>query len=144
MSVIPGHEQNFVSEFFSALYGMHCNHALFVFSQEPARGPNITNITPSSNTLQVTWEKLSVDYANGDITIYEVCYQLGSTDPDCTMSKNVTGVNNTTDLTGLKPATMYTVAVRAFTIIGGGPSGESKSAKTNESGEFYFVMYSVA
>ena len=69
---------------------------------------------------------------------YEVCYQLGSTDPDCTTGKNVTGVNNTmTDLTELKPATMYTVAVRAFTAVGAGPFGR-KGATTHERGEFIF------
>ena len=47
------------------------------------------------------------------------------------------------DLTGLKPATKYTVAVRAFTKVGAGPLGRAKSANTNESGEFICSVYFV-
>ena len=42
----------------------------------------------------------------------------------------------TTYLTGLKPATLYTIAVRAFTSVGAGPLGDRQNATTNESGEF--------
>jgi hypothetical protein len=50
----------------------------------------------------------------------------------------VTGVDNTTvELTGSKPATMYTVAVRAFTKIGPGPLGDPMNQTTNnESSKF--------
>ena len=93
----------------------------------------------NSTALRVTWAKLSVNDSNGKIIKYEVCYQRGSTDPkNCTRSKNVTGVNSTTtELTGLKPATMYTVAVRARTNVGAGPLGGNKSETTDESGEFF-------
>ena len=49
----------------------------------------------------------------------------------------MTGAENTmVDLTGLEPATMYTVAVRAFTAIGHGPLGDRMTATTDESGKF--------
>jgi hypothetical protein len=49
----------------------------------------------------------------------------------------VTGADNTmVNLTGLEPATMYTVAVKAFTAVGPGPLGDKMTATTDESGEF--------
>ena len=95
----------------------------------------------SSSILRVNWTKLSDDDSNGVITKYEVCYRRGSTVSDCTTSEEVMGVDNTTTyLTGLEPATMYTVAVRAFTAIGGGSLGDSKSATTNEDSEYFYFM----
>ncbi len=91
--------------------------------------------------LQVSWSKLSVDDSNGVIIRYEVCYQRGSTVSDCTNSKEVTGVNNTmTELTGLIPATMYSVAVRAFTAAGDGQLGNSKSNTTLENSEYFYCI----
>jgi hypothetical protein len=106
---------------------------------EPAEGPDITSVTPTATTLKLTWNKLNNDDSNGEITKYQVFYQLGSTVSTSSANKTVTGVDNTmVDLTGLKPATMYTVAVRAFTKIGPGPLGDPKNQMTNESCEFIF------
>ena len=115
-----------------------CKFGQFFCFLGPSKGPIITNITPSSNTLKVTWGKLTEDDSNGAITKYEVCYQLGSSVSDCTNSKEVNGVDNTTThLTGLEPATMYTVAVRAFTAVGSGPLGKRLSTTTLESSMYY-------
>jgi hypothetical protein len=93
---------------------------------------------PSAREIEVTWNLLSVDVSNGEIIRYEVCYALGSAVSDCSTSKMVTGVDNTTtDITGLTPVTLYTVAVRASTIVGFGNLGERTSITTNESGELY-------
>ena len=101
----------------------------------PEKGPTITKIEPRSTDFKITWTKLSADDSNGEITKYEVCYQPGSSVSDCTKSKEVIGADNTvTSLTGLEPATMYTIAVRAFTAVGPGPLGSSVSATTLESG----------
>ncbi len=92
----------------------------------------------SSTVLRVTWSKLSSNYSNGVITKYDVCYQRGSTVPRCTTRKEVTDVNNRmTYLTGLEPATMYTVAVRAFTAVGAGPLGNTESKITPEDSEYF-------
>jgi hypothetical protein len=51
------------------------------------------------------------------------------------------GVDNTMkDLTGLEPATMYAVAVRAFTAIGEGSLGDRKRATTTEDSEYFYFM----
>ena len=70
---------------------------------------------------------------------YEVCYQLGSTvSDDCSqdMKFNVSDVNNT-EIAGLKPASAYNVAVRAYTKVGPGPLGTKKSETTNESRKYH-------
>lgn len=43
-----------------------------------------------------------------------------------------------TNLTGLDPATNYTIGVRAFTGVGPGPLGDRMSKMTLESGEILF------
>ena len=106
---------------------------LFYYSV-PSKGPDIT-ITATSTTFHITWTKLSGDDANGVIINYEVCYQLGSSvSDDCSQGKKVPDVDNA-ELTGLKPAKTYTVAVRAYTSVGPGPLGTSKTVTTKESGE---------
>jgi hypothetical protein len=81
-----------------------------------------------------------LDDANGVIRKYEVCYARGSAVSDCSTSKMVTGVDNsTTDITGLTPVTLYTVAVRACTEIGYGPLGERISVTTHKSGELLYI-----
>ena len=88
----------------------------------------------TSTKFKVIWEKLNADNSNGVIINYEVCYQAGCAVVDCSQSKKVADVN-TADLTGLKPAKTYTVAVRAFTVDGPGPLGESKSKNTLKIGK---------
>ena len=109
-----------------------------LFILEPTEGPTINSIIPlTANSLKVNWNKLSPSVSNGNITKYEVCYQVGSTVSNCSNNETVFGVDSTmVDLTELEPATTYAVAVRAFTKIGEGPLGAHKTAKTNESGEF--------
>ena len=70
---------------------------------------------------------------------YEVCYRLGATvSDDCSqdIKFNVSDVNNA-EITGLKPARTYTVAVRAYTKIGPGPLGTSQSKTANESRKYH-------
>ena len=113
-------------------------HFCFI-SLEPAKGPTIIEITANSTAFQITWTKLSLDDSNGVIINYEVCYRLGSTvSHNCSqdMKFNVSDVNNT-EIIGLKPARKYTVAVRAYTKVGPGPLGTSKSETTNQSRKYY-------
>ena len=85
--------------------------------------------------------KLNESDSNGKIINYEVCYQLGSeVSEDCPQSINVSDVDNA-ELIELKPARMYTVAVRAYTAVGPGPLGADKSETTKESGELKSYGY---
>ena len=69
-----------------------------------------------------------------------MCYQAGSTKPDCSTSRNVSDVNNAV-VTGLKPARVYTVAIRAYTKIGSGPLGIYRRNKTDEASECFFSLF---
>ena len=120
----------FSVEFFHQIIGFY----ILFYSLVPAKGPDIA-ITATSTTFKITWTKLSEDDSKGVIINYEVCYQLGSSvSDDCCQGKNVSDVDNA-ELTGLKPAKTYTVAVRAYTSVGPGPYGASKTVTTKESGE---------
>jgi hypothetical protein len=83
---------------------------------------------------------LNTDDANGEIIRYEVCYELGPAVLNCTTNKTIITVDNTADVTGLTPAMLYTVAVRAVTKVGNGPLGERMSVTTLESGELYLII----
>ena len=123
-----------------------CCHTLTRFTRlvilEPLKGPKIGTITSTATSLQVNWSMLDPNDANGKITKYEVFYEEGSEVSNMSRNETVIGGNILMkDLTGLRPATKYTVAVRAFTEVGAGPLGEAKSANTNESGEFICSVY---
>ena len=60
-----------------------------------------------------------------------MCYQRGFSVSDCSTSKMINNGDDTmTDISGLKPATLYTVAVRAFTAVGPGPLGRESRNTT--------------
>ena len=85
--------------------------------------------------MKITWERLSVDDANGVITKYEVCYKASdtSTDIDCTLKKSVDdGNTRQVVLGGLNEATTYNVAVQAATSQGFGDRGTTMTQKTLE------------
>ena len=100
----------------------------------PSKGPNISSVNVINSTaLNVTWEKLSPDYSNGDITKYEVCYDekiFPST--VCPLKKEVKSTNTMIVLGDLKKATTYYIRVRAATKIGVGKLGIVKSNTTLE------------
>ena len=132
------------------MFGITLTRITLLLVLEPVKGPSITTITATATSLRVTWNALSRDDANGEITKYEVFYQLGSSVSNTSTKKTVIGGDTLmVNLTGLKPASQYTVAVQAFTNIGGGPLGDPNSKITSESGEFIssFILsqkYSVA
>ena len=93
--------------------------------------------------MKITWEKLSLDDANGTITKYEVCYKASdtSTDIDCTLKKSVDD-GNTTEvvLDGLNEGTTYNVAVQAATSQGFGNLGTSMTQKTLETSKYFLSI----
>ncbi|XP_046865062.1 protein sidekick-1-like [Xenia sp. Carnegie-2017] len=98
---------------------------------KPAKGPNATLKFVNSTSIRVNWNTLSEDDANGVITGYEVCYEVGTEVSNCT--KNVPSNTTSGTIMDLKPATHYAIAVRAFTAIGFGPLGAILPVTTNES-----------
>ena len=51
---------------------MNKNIIAHVVIPVPAKGPNITSIVPTATSLKVTWNVLSANDSNGEITKYEV------------------------------------------------------------------------
>ena len=85
---------------------------------------------------------MQADVTNGVVIKYEVCYQRGSSVSDCSTSKMIIDSDDTmTDVTGLKPATLYTVAVRAYTAVGPGPLGERKNTTTADTREYITAIF---
>ena len=80
----------------------------------------------------MTWEKLSPDYSNGDITKYEVCYNDKIFSAVCPLNKEVESTDTMIVLGDLKKATTYYIRVRAATKIGVGKLGIVKSNTTLE------------
>ena len=105
---------------------------IYIFSV-PSKGPNITSVSVINSTaLKVTWEKLSPDYSNGDITKYEVCYNDKIFSTVCPLNKEVESTDTMIVLTGLNEATTYYIRVRAATKIGVGKLGIMKNNRTLE------------
>ena len=93
--------------------------------------------------MKITWEKLSLDDANGEITEYEVCYKASdtSTDIDCTLKKSVDdGNTREVVLDGLNEATTYNVAVKAATSQGFGDLGTTMTRKTLEASKYFLSI----
>ena len=116
----------------------------FYFS-EPSRGPSITSVTDvTATSINIIWEKLSHDDANGVIKKYEVCYKASvtSTDIDCNLKKSVNnGDTKEVVLGGLNEATTYNVAIKAATSQGFGNLGTITTKKTLEASKYFMLVY---
>ena len=77
----------------------------------------------NSTAITVSWVEPSI--TNGIITMYEIVYSLGNhsvLDDDATVISVMATVNTSYEIIigGLDHFTVYTVAVRAYTRVGGG------------------------
>ena len=77
----------------------------------------------NSTAITVSWVEPSI--TNGIITMYEVVYSLGNRsvlDDDATVISVMASVNTSYEIIigGLDHFTTYSVAVRAYTHVGGG------------------------
>ena len=88
----------------------------------------------NSTTVTVSWVEPSI--TNGIITMYEIVYSLGNYsvfDDDATVISVMATVNTSYEIIigGLDHFTVYTVAVRAYTHVGGGNLTETFSILTD-------------
>lgn len=108
------------------------------------KGPNITAVSSvTSTSMKITWDKLSPDVSNRNITQYQVCYKASEEPGDisCNLSQNVSGADNTTTvLRSLNEATTYNIAVKARTKVGFGGLGRTFTQTTFEDSK-YFCIY---
>ena len=88
----------------------------------------------NSTAVTVSWVEPSI--TNGIITMYEIVYSLGNhsvLDDDATVISVMATVNTSYEIIigGLDHFTVYTVAVRAYTRVGGGNLTETFSILTD-------------
>ena len=108
-----------------------------IYFSVPSKGPNITSVhVINSTALKVTWGKLSLNYSNGDITKYEVCYDDKTFSTGCPLNKEVKSTDTMIVLTGLNEATTHYIRVRAANKLGFGELGITKSNTTLEDSKY--------
>ena len=87
-----------------------------VFSAAPAY---VSLVTQTMSSITVAWEPVPCMHRNGDITGYAVMYRELSSGLATYVHETV-AIRNI-DITGLKPSTLYEIAVAAFNSVGTGP-----------------------
>ena len=101
--------------------------------------PNVTARTLSSSQILVTWDMVPPLDQNGVITIHQILYQPLQTFNGAIRQQtlNVTGL--AANLTDLEEFVDYSIAVRAYTSVGGGPYSELLTEKTDENGNGHVI-----
>lgn len=106
----------------------------------PASPPsNVTASVLSSTAIMVNWDAVPPIDQNGDITAYEVLYQIVDTS-DGVLLSNTTRIEEGTAsvvLTDLEEFVNYTISIRAYTGVGEGPYSEGVTEMTSEDGKCY-------
>ena len=100
----------------------------------PSEGPKVVSFYEvNQTTFWISWAELARDKRNGIIIGYEIKREKASTEARSKSSIGDTTYSNSTNrraaLTGFQPGCNYSISVRAFTSVGGGPFGEKKTLK---------------
>ena len=101
---------------------------------------NVMATALSSNQILVTWDMVPPIDQNGVITVYQVLYQPLQTFNGAIRQQtlNVTGL--AANLTDLEEFVNYSIAVRAYTSVGGGPYSEPITERTDEDGNVAMLL----
>ena len=110
---------------------------VFLVPSRAPTGVRVTSIEFSSD-LQVEWDPLSQNYANGKLLGYIIYYI-----DEWWLYKSVNTSHYPTQLTlkGLKSAHVYYIAVAAFTSKGVGPLSDFANAITGTFLNCYFCLF---
>ena len=100
----------------------------------PSEGPKVVSFYEVNQTSHwISWAELARDKRNGIIIGHEIKREKASTEARSKPSIGDTTYSNSTKtralLTGFQPGCKYSISVRAFTSVGGGPFGEKKTLK---------------
>lgn len=100
----------------------------------PSASPTLTFVTVISPTqVEVSWVQVDPIHQNGIITVYEVDYQpMNDFGVEGVSQVNTTAT--TIVLSDLHEFIQYTISVRAFTSVGGGPFSNPSASVTHEAG----------
>lgn len=101
-----------------------------LFFLVPDRPPtDITAFSVGTDVVGITWNPVSLEYANGKVLGYRVLYNDGN--ETSRANSNVTPPEVThSEIKGLRPNTNYSFHVLAFTAKGDGPVSATFFAKT--------------
>ena len=105
---------------------------MFHFSAPASPPTDVSAISNSSTSIQVTWSEVPAIDQNGVITHYEVEYNQTTFDVDTTQTVNATTTSAL--LTRLHEYVTYTIRVRAYTEVGAGPYSAAVTERTQEDG----------
>ena len=102
--------------------------------------PNVIAIVKSSTTILVSWNIIPPIEQNGVITMYQVLYQPMQTFNGAIRQQTVNVTGLATNLTDLEEFVNYSIAVRAYTRVGGGPYSEHITKRTEEDGNGIWLL----
>ena len=94
----------------------------------------------SSTEIRVCWDQIPAINRNGEITMYEVQYDLLQTFHRQIFSETTNTSLMCTDLTGLEEYVEYNISVRAYSSVGPGPYSDpvTEGTYTDSKGELVF------
>ena len=100
----------------------------------PSEGPKVVSFYEvNQTTFLIFWDELAREKRNGIIIGHEIKREKASTEARSKSSIEDTTYSNSTNrraaLTGFQPGCNYSISVRAFTSVGGGPFGGKKTLK---------------
>ena len=102
----------------------------------------------SSTSIEVTWQEVLEEEQNGNITHYKIHYTPTATadvnsPQQQTTSITTKGPVRRIHLRGLEEYTVYSISVRALTIVGSGPLSPPVTNRTLEDGKALNVPISI-
>ena len=105
---------------------------VFFFASAPSGPPtDVTASASSSTSITVNWSGVKENEQNGNITHYEI--ELSALNE--TKSVLVSFTERSVEVLDLEEFTVYSVSVRAFTVVGPSPYSTPITATTLEDGE---------
>ncbi|XP_068200860.1 cell adhesion molecule Dscam1-like [Palaemon carinicauda] len=102
---------------------------------EPPTAPpaRLRAVAHKPGTISVSWQPPAPHLNPGEVTGYQVGYQeTESDDPNEFQWRSVKRTEMTTELTGLRHYTVYTVTVRAVNSVGSGPTSQAVTVTTSQ------------
>ena len=113
----------------------------FNFTEPDASPSNVTTVVLSSTEIRVCWDQIPAINRNGEITMYEVQYDLLQTFHRQIFSETTNTSLMCTDLTGLEEYVEYNISIRAYTSAGPGPYSDPVTKRTDidSKGELVFA-----